>query len=484
VNPQIAINNVSVTEGNSGTTNLTFTATLSGSGSDLPVRVNYATSPGTALSPADFTAESGSVTFTPGQTSRAISIAVRGDTLDENNETFSVILSSPQLGTIQDGTGIGTIIDDDDPPTVSVQDFRLAEGNAGTTAFNFSVTLSAPSAKTVTVLATTAPATATSPSDYTHRALNLVFDPGETSQTFTVQVNGDTTVEADEQFLVNLSNPANATLGDGQGIGTILNDDVPPAPVVTQVYVSGAGWPAAFRDAFGPVPGGANYGFPVPHGGPQLAEMPWINANQVSIAFSSDVLVDADDLVINGLNVATYATDPAAFLYNAADRVATWRLAPGAVFRADRVTVNLNAGARDGVRTAAGALLDGEWTSGRDLYPSGDGTAGGDFVFALNFLPGSVDRANNRVNSTDVTFVRSRQNRILGEVPPAGVQPYTPFVDINGDGRINAVDVTGVRARLNDVLPPPPLVPLASPTPLFGDSALCLEEDAGSILLG
>ena len=112
-------------------------------------------------------------------------------------------------------------------PTLSINNVPSNEGNSGTTPFTFTVTLSAQTAQVVTVQYATANGTATSPSDYAAAGGVLTFAANTTqlTQTVTVQVNGDTTVEADETFVVNLSNPNNATLATAQGTGTIRNDD-------------------------------------------------------------------------------------------------------------------------------------------------------------------------------------------------------------------------------------------------------------------
>jgi hypothetical protein len=93
-----------------------FTVTLS-SPSSLPVTVNYATAAGTAFAGSDFTAASGTVTFSPGQTSRTILVQTLDDPAYEGNETFTVNLSSPAGGVIIDGQGVGTIVDNDPAPT-------------------------------------------------------------------------------------------------------------------------------------------------------------------------------------------------------------------------------------------------------------------------------------------------------------------------------------------------------------------------------
>jgi hypothetical protein len=228
--PAISINDVTVTEGNAGTTNATFTVTLSAA-STSAVTVKYDTGNGTALAGSDYQAASGTLSFAPGDTSKTIVIAVNGDTTAEADETFAVNLSNPTSATIADGQGIGTINNDDSPPTISINDVAATEGDAGTTNATFTATLSAPSALAVTVKYDTADGTALAGSDYQSGTGTLTFAPGETSKTITVVVNADTAFEPDETFFVNLSNPTNATIADGQAIGTIKNDDQPPPSV-------------------------------------------------------------------------------------------------------------------------------------------------------------------------------------------------------------------------------------------------------------
>ena len=224
--PTITINDITVSEASS---TATFTVTLSdSSASASATTVQWATSDGTATAGNDYTAASGTVTFDPGVTSQQVVITLLPDTLDEVNETFNVNLSTPTNGVISDNLGVATITDDDPPPTLSVNDVTVSEGNSGTVTAGFTISLSAISAKTVTVLASTANSNATSPSDYTAITNQLItFLPGDTSKPFNVTVNGDTWGELNETYFVNLSSPSNATLSDGQGVGTITDDDPP-----------------------------------------------------------------------------------------------------------------------------------------------------------------------------------------------------------------------------------------------------------------
>jgi len=111
-------------------------------------------------------------------------------------------------------------------PTVSIGDVTVIEGDPGfLSSATFNLTLSAPSQQTVSVLATTQSGTAVGDVDFIAGFITLTFDPGHTTTTVTVFVKGDSVVEGTEQFFVNLSNPVNATIADGQGVGTIVDDD-------------------------------------------------------------------------------------------------------------------------------------------------------------------------------------------------------------------------------------------------------------------
>jgi CSLREA domain-containing protein len=227
--PSISIEDEDVTEGDSGPTPATFTVSLS-TPSASTVTVDWDTSDGTATAPGDYAANSGTVTFLAGDVSEDIVVDVNGDVIEEDDETFSVDLSGATGGTIGDGEGEGTITDDDDPPMVSIGDATVAEGDTGTTLAVFAVTLSGPSQGPVTVDWATMNGTATAPSDYTSGSDTVMFASLDTAETVAVQVQGDTTVEPNEILFVDLAAPTGATIGDGQGQGTIVNDDSSPPP--------------------------------------------------------------------------------------------------------------------------------------------------------------------------------------------------------------------------------------------------------------
>jgi ribosomal protein L35AE/L33A len=238
--PEIVINDVTITEGNSGTVNATFTVTLTAPGAQT-VTVDFATADGTANAPADYQSNNGTLTFNPGDTTKSITVLVNGDTLDEANENFFVNLSNPANASIVDAQGLGTINDNDPQPSLSINDVTVAEGNGGTTAMSFTVTLSAASGQTVKVNYATADNTATEPADYLSATGTLTFNPGETTKSITVSVNGDTDFEQNETLFLNLSGATNASITDSQGVGTINNDDeAPPMPAffINDVTVS------------------------------------------------------------------------------------------------------------------------------------------------------------------------------------------------------------------------------------------------------
>ncbi|NVN93684.1 MAG: HYR domain-containing protein, partial [Bacteroidetes bacterium] len=238
-----AINDVSITEGNSGTQLLNFTVTLSEDvESPNPITVDYVTSNGNAIAGEDYVNKTGTLSFTGSKNeTKTISVTINGDTKVELNETFNVLLSNIQSVGLPDSilssvtflkaTGIGTI-NNDDAATVSINSVTHNEGNSGTTSYDFTVTLSNPSDTITTVNYTTVDGTATTADlDYTANSGILTFAAGETTKTITVLVNGDTKVELNEAFTVALSglvaNGRNITLpvGTATGTGTITNDD-------------------------------------------------------------------------------------------------------------------------------------------------------------------------------------------------------------------------------------------------------------------
>ena len=224
--PALTIEDATATEG----AGVAFTVTLSRAAAG-EVTVEYTTSDGTGVGGAeagtDYTAASGrTLTLGVGSTQGTFTIATTGDATDENDETFTVTLSSPstnaKLGSAK--TATGTIVDDDGTPTVSIEDAEADEG-AGV---EFTVNLSHASSSAVTVQYTTSHGTATA-GDYTAAAnRTLTLGTGSTSATLTIATTEDTDDEPDETFSVTLASPSsNAALGARRtATGTIVDDDL------------------------------------------------------------------------------------------------------------------------------------------------------------------------------------------------------------------------------------------------------------------
>jgi len=232
VERRLSINDVTMS--NESVASATFTVTLCAMW-DQTVTVDYATSNGTATAGEDYTATSGTLTFAPGDTTKTFTVAVLADSIDEANETATITLSNASNASISDATGTLTITDDDDPPSLSIDDVTVdPESDTNAT---FTVILSAASGKTVTVDYATSNGTATAGTDYTATSGTLTFAPCDTTKTFTVAVLADSTDEANETATITFSNASNASISDATGTLTIIDDDDPPSLSIDDVTV-------------------------------------------------------------------------------------------------------------------------------------------------------------------------------------------------------------------------------------------------------
>ena len=151
-----------------------------------------------------------------------MSVATTDDSVDEEDETFTLTLSSPANATLGDATATGTINDDDESlPAVSVSDASAAEGDA----VAFTVSLSATSSQPVTVDYATSDGTAMAGSDYTATSGTLAFQAGEVTKTISVPTTDDTEDDGGETFTLTLSNASGADLGDAEATGTIRDTE-------------------------------------------------------------------------------------------------------------------------------------------------------------------------------------------------------------------------------------------------------------------
>lgn len=227
--PSASVADVSVDE-NAGP--LTFTVQLSNPSAST-VTVAYATSNGSATAGSDYAATSGTLTFVSSDVSETVAVTLLDDTLDESNETVNLTLSSPVNATIARGTAVGTIVDDDPPPSLFIGDASVGEPAAGTATASFTVSLSKPHPTTVTVGYATMNGCATVGADYTATSGTLTFVAGDTSETVDVTVLADLLAEDDETFDVVLSGPTpGIPVTNGTGVGTII-DDGDPDPAIS-----------------------------------------------------------------------------------------------------------------------------------------------------------------------------------------------------------------------------------------------------------
>jgi hypothetical protein len=246
----IAATDATKAEGNSGATPFVFTVTRSG--------VLTGTSSATwhvvggvsnSANPADFVggvAPSGTVSFAAGETSQTITVNVAGDTLVEADEQFQVVLGRPVGTSVTTIGATATIISDDTTLAIAATDATKAEGSAGATPFVFTVTrgggLSGVSSARWQVVG--AQPNSANPADFVGgRAPSgtVSFAAGESSQTITVEVAGDTAVEADEHFRVVLGAAVGAQITTVGATATILNDDGVPSALRGSLAAVGGG---------------------------------------------------------------------------------------------------------------------------------------------------------------------------------------------------------------------------------------------------
>ncbi len=224
--PELSVGDATATEGSA----VEFPVTLSEAVTD-DVTATWTASFGSNeenAAAADLASTTGTVTIGGGDTEGTFTVTAAGDSTDEHDETFTVTLSgvssNAQLAT--DPTATGTITDDDDPPSLSVEfDASVSESSGFVT---FPVLMTAESGKTVTVTLTASAEsgdTAESPADFTAESHVLTFDPGVIRVSTTFRTVNDEIVEDDETFTVTLSNVTNAVISDATATGTITNDD-------------------------------------------------------------------------------------------------------------------------------------------------------------------------------------------------------------------------------------------------------------------
>ena len=202
---------------------VTFAARLASSG--RAAMVEYATRDGTAKSAEDYARTSGTLTFAKGDTEESFTVAIEDDVLDENDETFEIVLTSPN-GTARASTHAVTIAgDDDDPPSVSI-DLSSAGEDAGRV--TFAAKLSEGSGRIVTVDYATSDGTARAGTDYSSATGTLTFAAADVEETFEVELTDNALEDGDRTFQIALSSPDGTILAPTTHTVAIVDDESPP----------------------------------------------------------------------------------------------------------------------------------------------------------------------------------------------------------------------------------------------------------------
>ena len=222
--PALSTGDFTLAEGDGGITNATVVVSI-GFATNRPVTFNFATANLTAFAGSDYVAASGLGTIATGQTTTTVVVGVNGDTTPEAAESFLVNVSNLSGATAGDLQGVVTILDDDTVPSLSIGDASAVETDSVNRTMQFTVSMTNVRANAVSVDYTAAGDTATAGSDFTAANGTLSIPAGSLSATIDITILPDNVIEADERLVVTLSNPAGATLGDGTGIGTIVDDD-------------------------------------------------------------------------------------------------------------------------------------------------------------------------------------------------------------------------------------------------------------------
>jgi hypothetical protein len=198
---------------------------------DSPVTVELFTQNGSASAPDDYIASNHSLAFVPGgPLTQTVAITIKGETLDEPDESFRVILNNPTGAAISDGTATVTIINDDATPQLTLLDASTLERDTGQVQLLVTAALSAApkQAITMTLATSTEGASATSGADFAPIAQTITFQlGGPLTQQVAISINGDTIPEIDESFFLVAQNVAGASISRGTARITILDNDRP-----------------------------------------------------------------------------------------------------------------------------------------------------------------------------------------------------------------------------------------------------------------
>jgi len=448
--PQISVNDDNTTETNGS---FSIAATLNNP-SSKDVSVEWRAIAGTATNGIDFNSTQGTLNFPAGNTSQNISIPLLDDSMDEDDETIIVTLYDPVFATLDNSTAVITIQDDDAEPSISAADITTTDESVA----NITVSLSAPSSRTVAVLATTSGVSATEGTDYTGVSTNVQIAPGNTFTTLSIPLNDDTLDELNETFEVSFSNPSNASIFDNNTIITITDNDLPPtasisgqtivddngtlAPQVTLSGASGLTVEVDYATSDGTATAGNDY--TTTNG--TLTFTPGQTSLPLSIPILGDIVDENDEIfsvTLSNPDNATLGTATASMLITDNDPAPT-------ISVADISTVNETASSTNVVATLSTAsekVITIDYTTS-----DGTATAGSDYTAAsgtITFSPGvitqnipvailadTVDEANETVTIT--------LSNPSGTPPAVVINDGTAVLTISDDDTAPAISIDDV----------------------------------------
>ncbi|MBN1590165.1 MAG: hypothetical protein JW888_11665 [Pirellulales bacterium] len=262
--------------------------------------------------------------------------------------------------------------------------------------------------------------------------------------TDTLSISLGVVLTLDGEYVVTFENASTITDAAGNALSSSAGQHAhftldTIAPTVQSVLVKGSAWDDDFLDWLDSEGLGdstvARLGYRLPTGGAQLDTLAWGNLDTITIVFGEDAVVAQEDLALYGVNVPTQVI--AGFNYDAANYIATWTFAQPII--ADRLWISL----ADVVQDPAGNRLDGEWQNAASEFPSGDGTAGGDFRFVMNVLPGDAN-GDGMVGPADASIMAAQWGYAGGWAPG----------DFTGDGHVDSDDAAVLASHWGVQTPP------------------------------
>ncbi len=229
-------------------------------------------------------------------------------------------------------------------------------------------------------------------------------------------------------------------------------------PAVAAVNVAGSDWASSFISHLESSELGTG-GYAIPVGSStQLQTLSWTNIDQIRVTFSEDVVIEAADLSVSGVNQTAYAFSN--FNYDSNTYTAAWTFA--APIAKDKLVLDLDADGMDPVRSVSTEdVLDGAWTDCQSTYNSGDGQGGTDFQFRFNVLPGDVN-GSNAVSVADAMTAYPKVGKNAGD---AG---YDIRCDVDGSGGITSGDVSTIMSKAGGILPTGDPVGMTNDAPTTG----------------